>query len=168
VAAALFGAFFAMFESRERLAHEIEGLLLALRNVAPASEACLFDRRGLLFDSAEGEGPGPLSEFLESRRGDIFAIPERLEGNGPEEDVFESWDGGDVLLAFINGRVAVALSCADAEAAQEEIRLPLRALADRLLRFEAGYRLDKEGRGLFFGSPRLDLVLVGHPAADES
>ena len=156
-----------MFESRERLAQEIERLLLALRSVAQGPEACLFDRRGLLFDSAEGEGPGPLWEFLESRRHDVFSIPESLAGQGPEEDPFELWGGGDVLLAFINGRVALALSCADAEAAQEQIRLPLRALADRLLRFEASYRLDQDGRGLFFGAPRLDLVVVGHPPPDE-
>jgi hypothetical protein len=156
-----------MFESREELADEIEGLLSALRDVADSSEACLLERRGLLFDSVEGQEPGPLSEFLRNRREALFAIPESLAGDGPTEDLFALWEGDSVLLAFINGRVVLALSCPDADAARERVLLPLRALADRLFRFDASYRLDPRGRGLFFGKPRLDLVMVGPPAADE-
>ena len=150
-----------MFESRETLAHEILGLLETLRDLAPGPEACLFDKKGLLFASVEGEGAGRLWSFLEDRRESVFSIPGKLASEGPFEDPFESWEGGDVLLAFLNGRVALALSCANAEEAQHEIRPPLNALVDRLLRYEAGYRIDTEGRGLFFGSPKLDLVVVG-------
>jgi hypothetical protein len=151
-----------MFESRETLAQEIQGLLRTLGGIAPSEEACLFDRGGLLFSSREEEGPGPLWSFLEGRRDEAFSIPGKLAGDGPSEDVFEEWEGGDVLLAFVNGRVALAMACRDAEEAQGNVRPLLPALVDRLLRFEAGYRIDKEGRGLLFGSPKLDLVVVGH------
>jgi hypothetical protein len=147
-----------MFESKEELAAEIEGLLDTLRVVAGGDEACLLDPRGLLFGSAGG---GELSTFLKGRCEALFALPASLAGDGPREDLFEPWGGKSVLLAFINGRVAVALSCEDAAAAEERVQLPLRALVDRLLRFDASYRLDPEGRGLFVGSPRLDVVVVG-------
>ena len=32
---------------------------------------------------------------------------------------------------------------------------------DRVLRFDERYRIDPKGRGLLFGSPRLDLVVIG-------
>jgi hypothetical protein len=38
---------------------------------------------------------------------------------------------------------------------------PLEVLADRLFRLDSSYRLDEQGRGLFFGSARLDMVVIG-------
>jgi hypothetical protein len=156
-----------MFETREQLASEIVGLLDTLVEVSGGDEACLLEPKGLLFGSGSG-GSKALSEFLEARCGPLFAIPEGLAQDGPREDLFEPWTGPSVLLAFINRRVAVALSCPDAQEAEGRIQKPLRALVDRVLRYDAKYRLDPDGRGLFVGRPRLDLVVVGpseaHPA----
>jgi hypothetical protein len=152
-----------MFDSEEQLAHQIAGTLSKLREAAGGKEACVFERKGLLFEStADGEG-GTLWPFLQGRREAVFSIPEGLAGEGPKEDLFEGWEGQGLLLAFINGRVALALTCQDVEVAEESILPGVRALADFLLRFEASYRLDEKGGGLFFGSPRLDLVLVSPP-----
>ena len=77
------------------------------------------------------------------------------------EDVFAGWDHDEFFLAFLNGRVALVVACPEAAQAQERTQRPLRALADRLLRYNPTYRMDGKGRGFFFGSPRLDLVVVG-------
>lgn len=153
-----------MFDSREQLAHQIAGTLSTLRRAAGGTEACVFEREGLLFESKEEGETGTLWPFLQDLREAVFSIPQGLAGEGPTEDLFESWGGQGLLLAFINGRVALALTCQDVEAAQESILPGVGALADSLLRLEPKYRLDEQGRGLFFGAPRLDLVLVSPPA----
>ena len=64
------------------------------------------------------------------------------------------WGSPDeFLLAFVNGKVALVVACPDAERAQGEVLRPLRALADRLFRLNAAWRVDEKGRGLFFGRP---------------
>jgi hypothetical protein len=156
-----------MFESRERLAAEIKGLLAAVREVAEGRYACVLDPRGLLFESEAPEQPGwALRRFLEERRSQILAIPGGLAGGGPSEDVFEGWDQDDFLLAFWNGRVALVVACQAAEDARESVDQPLRALTDRLLRWDPSYRLDPQGRGLFLGRAKLDIVVAGRPLND--
>jgi hypothetical protein len=84
-----------------------------------------------------------------------------MAGDGPAEDVFEGWEEDDFLLAFVNGRVALAVACPEAEAVRDAVMRPLRALADRLFRYNETWRLDEKGRGFFVGSARLDVVVVG-------
>ena len=148
-----------MFESTDALAEDIGRLLDTLRRLSEARYGCLLDRKGILFESGEG-GTWALRALFEAHAGEIFDIPPRLASGGPEKDVFEGWDD-EFLLAFINGRVVLALACPEAERARAEIEGSLPALADSLLRYRASYRLDERGRGLFVGAPRLDVVVVG-------
>ena len=156
-----------MFESSERLGREIATLLDGVRLEAGGRYACLVDARRLLFESHadDDEGLSRLRALLERRRGALFALPRQLAGEEPMEDVFEGWDGDDFFLAFINGRVALVLACPEAEPLREHLMRPLKILADRLFRLDSSYRLDEQGRGLFFGSARLDLVVVGREGA---
>lgn len=77
------------------------------------------------------------------------------------DDVFEGWDDGEFVLAFLNGRVAVVLACPEAEPVRDQLMKPIELLADRLLRYDQSYRVDRRGRGLLFGRPKLDLIVVG-------
>jgi len=153
-----------MFESTERLEADICRLLEGLRHLAQGRYACLLDRREMLFEAGEGEADG-LRDFLAGRRGPLFDIPAALAGDAPEQDVFEGWVEDDFFLAFINGRVALVVACPRAEGLPDRALKPLRALTDRLLRFNAAYRLDHRGHGLFLGRPRLDMVVVERPGA---
>jgi hypothetical protein len=154
-----------VFESRERLARDLEGLLEAVRVAAGARYACLLDAKAVLFESVAPDEKGlwALRRFLDERRARILEIPHGLAAGGPGEDVFEGWDDDGFLLALWNGRVALILACDEAEAARDHIAKPLRALTDRLFRWEPSYRLDPQGRGLFLGRAKLDIVVVGRP-----
>jgi hypothetical protein len=150
-----------MFESRTRLAEEIKGLIRALREVGDGRYACLVDRKAVTFEDAEPEQPGwALRRFLEERREALFALPAAMAGEGPEKDLFEDWEQDDFFLAFLNGQVAVVVACPDAEAVRQPAQRLLKALADRLFRYEPSYRLNAQGRGFFAGRAQLDVVVV--------
>jgi hypothetical protein len=150
-----------MFESRTRLAQEIAGLLKALREEAEGRYACLVDRKTVVFeDAAEGSTGWDLRQFLDERREVLFTLPAAMAGEGPEADLFEDWSQDDFFLAFLNGKVAVVVACPDAEALRQPAQRLLRALSDRLFRFEPTYRLDASGRGFFGGRAQLDVVVV--------
>jgi hypothetical protein len=155
-----------VFESPRRLEEDIERLLGALREAASARDALLVEPSGVLFASAADEGAAGWTarRFLEPRLVRLFSLPASLEGAGPAEDVFEGWDDDEILLAFLNGRIALVLLCPDAEGARGAVVRPFAALADRLLRWRPALRVDERGRGLFFGRPRVDWVVIGRPA----
>ncbi len=155
-----------MFESPERLREDVAGLVESLRDLANARAAFVVDAGQVLFESAAGQGQ--LSgraerRFLEPRLAQLLALPANLEGTGPEADVFEGWEGDEFLIAVLNGRVALVCFCPDGEAARAAVEGPFAALADRLLRWRPALRLDPAGRGLFFGRPRVDWIVVGPP-----
>jgi hypothetical protein len=153
-----------MFESRARLAGDLRTLLVALRRQTGGRYACVLEPAGVLFESPEPgeEGADPaLRAFLERSRPQVFAIPAAMAGQAPMDDAFETWQDDEFLLAFVNGRVAVVVACADAERARGEAFDVLKVMADRLLRFDAKYRLDEKGRGLFLGRARIDVIAVG-------
>jgi hypothetical protein len=160
-----------MFESSARLADEVRGLLDALRTLGRGRYAVVFDHKAILFESTEPDTTGHwvLRRFLEQRTEALFRIPAGLASGGEMEDVFADWSApageeeDEFFLAFLNGRVGLLVACPDAEALKAESDEALRALADRLLRYNAAWRLDEKGRGLFFGQPRLDVVVVGRP-----
>jgi hypothetical protein len=77
------------------------------------------------------------------------------------EDLFEDMASDAFFLAFLNGRVGILVACSDPQRLEEEAGKVLKVLADRLLRLEPSWRLDERGRGLFFGSPRLDTIVIG-------
>ena len=146
--------------SAERLRDEIRSLLDALRNGAGGRYACVMEPSRVVFES-QSEPQPELSRFLRERGEQLFALPGQLASGAAMDDVFEGWEGDEFFLAVINGRVAVVVACPEAEPLRESAMRPLRALADRLFRYEPSYRLDEKGRGFFFGRPRLDLVVAG-------
>jgi hypothetical protein len=159
-----------MFESRDRLAEEIGGLLDALRTLGGGRYACLLEPKGRLpFESAtpESEGHWMLRRFLEQRIEALFRLPAAMASGEPMEDVFADWEDDAFFLAFINGRVALVVACPDPEALKEQAERPLRALADRLFRYNTAFRLDEKGRGLFLGRARLDMIVIGRAESGE-
>lgn len=152
-----------MFESKERLSREIGLLLDALRELAASPYAVIVEPKGILFESPEPEGRAAwaLRRLLEERSGALFTIPRAMASGEPMEDVFEGWSHEELFLAFINERVALVIACAEAEPLKELAMRPLKALADRLLRFDETYRMDHKGRGFFFGRAKLDMVVIG-------
>ena len=151
-----------MLESPERLRDDIARLLDVIRGAAGARYACLLEPAGVVLESRAEGGPAEwaVRRFLEPRLSRVFALPASLAGQGPDEDVFEGWDEDDVVLAFLNGRIALALLGPDAAALRRGAEKPFSALADRLLRWKPALRVDESGRGLFFGRPRVDWIVI--------
>ena len=170
-----------MFESKARLQEDARGLLDALRELGNGRYAALFDARAVLLQSPdEGVPPQPgmpfggnLRRFVQSRAEALFALPAALhaphvpdargQSGGEMSDLFEAWAEDEFFLAFLNGRVGLLVACPDAKRLESESGKLLEVMADRLLRFNPAWRLDERGRGLFFGSPRLDTVVIERP-----
>jgi len=152
-----------VFESSRRLSAEVLELLEAVRGLGGGRYACVVEPKGILFESPEPEDreAWALRRFLEEKCAALFAIPKALADGAAMDDAFEDWREDEFFLAFINGRVALVVACPEAELLRAQAFPLLKVLADRLFRFNETYRLDPEGRGLFFGRPRLDIVVVG-------
>jgi hypothetical protein len=159
-----------VFESRDRLARDIQGLLGALRKEGEGRYACLFDPQRILFEDAD-PAPGittwPLRRFLERRISTLFGIPRSLHSGEEMEDVFEDWAEDGFFLIFVNGRVGAVVACPDPEALEKRAGRVLKVLVDRLVRYNSAWRADERGRGYFFSRPRLDTVVVGRQADRE-
>jgi hypothetical protein len=164
-----------MFESKTRLQEDVRGLLHALREQGDGRYAALFDTKGVLLESPQaGEVFGDdLRRLVQSRAGSLFALPAALlaadssggrdQGDGEMSDLFEAWED-EFFLVFLNGRVGLLVACPDAKRLEVGSGKLLEVMVDRLLRFNPAWRLDERGRGLFFGSPRLDKVVIERPA----
>jgi hypothetical protein len=159
-----------MFESRERIGSDLVTTLETLRRISGGRYACILDASGRLFETPsepEGGRDFALRRLLEERRQAILAIPAAMASGEAMADVFEDWHEDQFLLAFLNGRVALVVACPDAQRLEGETRDLLRVWADRMLRLDVRYRLDRGGRGFFGGKPRLDVVVVGATGASE-
>jgi len=154
-----------MFESTARLREDVHRLLAALRELAEGPYAALFDSKGVLLESPDdaGEGGWRLRRLVQNRAEALFHVPAALHGGEEMSDLFEDLEGDEFFLAFLNGRVGFLVACPDAQRLEDESGKLLKVLADRLLRLNPAWRLDERGRGLFFGSPRLDTVVIGRP-----
>jgi hypothetical protein len=150
-----------MFESKARLQEDVLRLVEALRELGEGRYAVLFDPKGVLLESPPDAA---LRGLVEDRREALFRLPAALRGQEELGDLFESWREDEFFLAFLNGRVGVLVACPQAQRLEDESARLLKILADRLLRLNPSWRLDERGRGLFFGSPRLDTVVVGRPS----
>lgn len=152
-----------MFESSDRLAEQIMGLLETIRVRAGGRYACLLEPARVLFESAEPAWPEAwtLRRLVEQRGAALFAVPGCMASGAPMEDVFEGWRDDEFLLAVINGRVALLVACPEAEVFRQRSLPLVQALADRLFRYEPRYRVDTQGRGFFLGRPKLELVVIG-------
>ena len=155
-----------MFESSGRLRDEVSGLIEALRTLGAGRYAALFDRKGLLIETPrDGEqGEWALRGFVQKHAESLFRIPAALhDPEQPLDDAFADWTDDEFFLAFVNGRVGLIVACPDAKRLEDDSSELLRALVDRLLRLNAGWRFDERGRGLFASRPRLDTVAIGRP-----
>jgi hypothetical protein len=152
-----------VFESSRRLSAEIVALLDAVRGLGRGRYACVVEPKGIVFESPvpEAREDWALRRFLEEKCQALFSIPQALAAGSAMDDVFEDWHDDEFFLAFINGRVALVVACPQAEALRAESFPLLKVLADRLFRHNETYRLDPQGRGFFFGAPKLDIVVVG-------
>lgn len=166
-----------MFESSDRLRRDVRDLLEALRELGEGRYAVVFDARETLVESPaearDGGEPaaGPsrgrdlaLFRLVHDRRAELLRLPAALHAGDELSDLFADWTADEFLLAVVNGRVGVLVACPDAARLEAESARLLRTLADRLLRLNGAWRLDERGRGLFFGSPRLDTVVIPRPA----
>jgi hypothetical protein len=153
-----------VFESKARLREDAGRLLSALRELGEGRYAALFDRKGVLLESpAESSEGWPLRRLVQSRCEALFRLPAALHGGEEMKDVFEDLETDGFFMAFLNGRVGILVACDDPQHLEDHSGKLLKVLADRLLRLDPSWRLDERGRGLFFGSPRLDTVVIGRP-----
>ncbi len=154
-----------VFESKATLREDARRLLDALRELGEGRYAALFDRKGVLLESPGDSSEGwPLRRFVESQREALFRLPAALHGGEEMKDLFEDLDTDAFFVAFLNGRVGILVACSDPRRLEEQSGKVLKVLADRLLRLEPSWRLDERGRGLLFGSPRLDTIVIGRPS----
>jgi hypothetical protein len=154
-----------VFESKKKLQEDAQRLLDALRELGEGRYAVLFDRKGVLLESPPGAcEEWPLRHFVHSRAEALFQVPAALHGGEEMKDIFEDLESDGFFLAFLNGRVGVLVACPEPQRLQEDSSKLMKVLADRLLRLNPAWRLDERGRGLFFGSPRLDTVVIGRPS----
>ena len=157
-----------MFEAKERLEENLLDLMDAILELGDGRYACLVERTGIVLETPAPEG-GPLlvlRRVIEARATPILGLAASLAGGAEMEDAFSGWADDEFLVAVLNERVALVVACPDAETLKVEVDPPLRALVDRLLRWKAAYRFDLQGRGLFVGRPRLDLIVVGGHAEE--
>lgn len=155
-----------MLEPRGRLEADVRNGVEALRRVADGRYACLVEPTGIVFETPEPEDgrAWSLRRTLEANLGSLFALPPALAEEGPAgeaADPFADWEEDEFYLAFLNRKIALVIACPDAEAVRGDLDRPLHALVDRLLRWRPDLRIDARGRGLFFGRPRLDVIVVG-------
>jgi hypothetical protein len=152
-----------IFESRPALRQGVLEAVEAIRRLGEARYACVLDPGGIVIESPEPpDGRAfALRLIIEERRAAILGIPQALADETATEDAFADWSEDEFLLAFLNQRVALVVACPDAEALKESASPLWPVWADRLLRYDERYRIDPKGRGLLFGSPRLDLVVIG-------
>jgi len=152
-----------IFESRAALRESLRETLEAVRALGSGRYACVLDGGGIVLESPEPEDGRlfGLRQLIEEHRAVILKIPQALADETPLEDVFAEWHEDEFLLAFLNSRVALIVACPDAEALKAEATPLWPVWADRVLRYDERYRIDNRGHGLLFGSPRLDLVVIG-------
>ena len=166
-----------MFESKAGLQEDVRRLLDALRELGEGRYAALFDAKEVLLQSPDEDLPPQAGKpFGETCGGSCCPAPRRSSrlpaalrapdgpGAGEPPDIFEAWTEDEFFLAFLNGRVGLLVACPDAKRLENESGKLLEVMADRLLRFNPAWRVDERGRGLFFGSPRLDTVVIERPA----
>jgi hypothetical protein len=152
-----------IFESRAALRQDLLQAVDAVRALGEGRYACVLDGGAIVLESPEPADGRlfALRQLIEDRRAAILSIPQTLADGGPMEDVFSDWHEDEFLLAILNRRVALVVACPDAERLKEGAAALWRVWADRVLRLDERYRIDPKGRGLLFGSPRLDLVVIG-------
>lgn len=152
-----------IFESRPTLRQSLLETVEAVRALAEGRYACVLDASGIVLETPEPEDGRTfaLRQLVQEHRAAILAIPRTLAADAPMDDAFADWHEDEFLLALLNQKVALVVACPDAEVLKDRAGPLLRVWADRALRYDERYRIDSRGRGLLFGSPRLDLIVIG-------
>lgn len=156
-----------MFEPRARLEDNLLDVMAAILGLGGGRYSCLVEKGGIVLEFPEPE-EGPvqaLRRVIEARPAAILGLAAALAGGGDMEDAFSGWEDDEFLVAVLNERVALVVACPDAEALKAVADPPLGALVDALMRWKSSYRFDAQGRGLFVGRPRLDVIVVGRGAS---
>jgi hypothetical protein len=154
-----------MFESRDKLRRDVAELVEALRGLGSSRYAAVFDGKTVVCESpreASGDGEA-LGRLLRANAAALLRVPAALHSGEEMTDLFSPFPGDEFLLAVVNGRVGILVACAEAARLEADSGRLMRALVDRLLRLDSGWRYDERGRGLFFGSPRFDTVVIPRP-----
>jgi hypothetical protein len=156
-----------MFESASRLKRDVAETLEALRGLGAGRYAAVFDAREVVAESPDEatEGEWTLRRLLQARAEALLRLPRTLEAGEPMEDLFADFGEEEFLLGVVNGKLGVLVACQDAAKLKADSERLLPILVDRLLRLDARYRTDEQGQGFFFGSPRLDTVVIPRPEA---
>ena len=151
-----------MFESETRLRRDVVDILDSLRELGAGWYAAVFDKSKVVLESTPDASPGAaaLRRLLQAEAEPLLRLPGALQSGEATSDVFAGFAADEFLLAVVNGKVGVLVACADAGELEAESSRLLRALVDRLLRIDPAWRYDEKGRGIFFGSPRLDTVVI--------
>jgi hypothetical protein len=149
-----------IFESRSALREGLLEAVNAVRTLGEGRYACVVDAGAIVLESPEpADGRSfALRQLIEDRRAAILSIPQTLA----------DWHEDEFLLAFLNQRVVLVVACPDAEGLKESAEALWPVWADRVLRYDERYRVDPKGRGLFFGSPQLDLVVISSAHGGET
>lgn len=155
-----------MLESEDKLRRDVASMLDALRELGAGRYAAVFDAKAVFTQSPAETNAGGwvLRRLLQDRGAALLRVPAALHAGDEMNDLFSDWTADEFLLAVVNGKVGVLVACADAARLEADSGRLLVALVDRLLRLEPAWRIDEKGRGLFFGSPRLDTVVIPKPA----
>jgi hypothetical protein len=154
-----------MFESTDKLRRDVAEMLATLRELGAGRYAAVFDAKSVIAESPDEttEAEWPLRRMLQSQAASLLRVPGALHGGEEMGDPFAELTEDEFLLAVANGKGGVLVACQDAARLEADSGRLLRALFDRLLRLQPGWRVDDKGRGLFFGSPRLDTVVIPRP-----
>ncbi len=154
-----------MFESVDKLRRDVAEMLDALRELGAGRYAAVFDAKAVAVESPakSPEGNEALRLLLQDRGESLLRVPAALHGGEEMADLFDGWTNDEFWLAVVNGKVGVLVACEDAAKLEADSGRLVRALVDRLLRLNRAWRFDERGRGLFFGSPRLDTVVIPRP-----
>ena len=157
-----------MFESANRLRKDVSEMLDALRALGSSRYAAVFDAAQVIADSPSeaNEGEWALRRVLQASAETLLRLPRALESGEPLEDLFKDFGDEEFLLAVVNGKLGLLIACPDASQLKAESAGLLPTLFDRLLRLDDRYRLDERGRGLFWGAPRLDTVVIPRPVSE--
>jgi hypothetical protein len=159
-----------VFESSDRLQDDVLTLMEAILDLGHGRYAALVEKTGVILDTPEPDDgrATALRKVIDERAPAILKLAAALAAD-TEEDAFADWTEDEFLVAVLNERVALVVACPDAETLKAGSEPPLKALVDRLLRWKPAYRLDPQGRGIFVGRPRLDVIVVGsHGGGDEA
>ena len=154
-----------MLESETKLRQDVAEMLESLRELGAGRYAAVFDAKAVVAESPDQttEGEWGLRRLLQSHAESLLGLPKALHDRDEMGDLFSEWTADEFLLAVVNGRVGVLVACADAERLEADSGRLLHVLFDRLLRLDPAWRVDERGRGLFFGAPRLDTVVIPKP-----